>query len=297
MYHACDQNENEFIRDLSINTTPAELEAHLDYLSRHYKIVELAELLETKPTQPTAAITFDDGFRSVHDNAWRLLKRKQVSARCYLTTEVIGNGKLIWLNELNWFIHTQPQVAREVISAWLSRPLDCAPARICGLVMARYDPESVADLLERLRARTGAGGSALARECRLFLDWDQVARMSKEGIKFGNHTHSHPVLAKLDPEACREEIDRARQALAHLEGAGNSLAYPFGSRSDLTRRIAIEMGVETLLEVDGVNSPLDPERIGRIKVGSDSVATLFAKMEVVEPVKSLLKRALHRLRL
>ena len=78
---------------------------------------------------------------------------------------------------------------------------------------------------------------------------------------------------------------------AHFEGAGNSLAYPFGSRSELTRRIAIEMGVETLLEVDGVNSPLDPQRIGRIKVASDSVATLFAKMEVVEPVKSLLKRA------
>ena len=81
------------------------------------------------------------------------------------------------------------------------------------------------------------------------------------------------------------------------QGAGNSLAYPFGSRSEVTRRIAIEMGVETLLEVDGVNSPLDPQRIGRIKVGSDSVAALFAKMEVVEPVKSLLKRALYRLRL
>jgi hypothetical protein len=49
-----------------------------------------------------------------------------------------------------------------------------------------------------------------------------------------------------------------------------------------------------MLEVEGVNSPLDPTRIGRIKLSSDRVPVLFARMEVLEPVKSLLKRMLAR---
>ena len=48
-----------------------------------------------------------------------------------------------------------------------------------------------------------------------------------------------------------------------------SLAYPFGSRSEETRQIALELGTQSMLEVEGVNSPLDPTRIGRIKLSSD----------------------------
>ena len=41
-----------------------------------------------------------------------------------------------------------------------------------------------------------------------------------------------------------------------------------------------------------MNRPLDLTRIGRIKVSSISPAVLLAQMEIVEPVKSWLKRLL-----
>ena len=50
-----------------------------------------------------------------------------------------------------------------------------------------------------------------------------------------------------------------------------------------------------LLEVEGLNNPLDPTRIGRIKVGAFSPGVLFARMEVVEPVKATLKKWLKGL--
>ena len=78
--------------------------------------------------------------------------------------------------------------------------------------MARYDPEGVADLLERLRARTGAGGSVLARECRLFLDWDQVAgcrrRASGSGI---TRTRTRCLEARVRKHAEKKSTVRGRR--------------------------------------------------------------------------------------
>jgi hypothetical protein len=50
-----------------------------------------------------------------------------------------------------------------------------------------------------------------------------------------------------------------------------------------------------MLDVEGVNSPVDRTRIGRIKLSDDSVPVLFARMEILEPVKTLLKRMLRTL--
>ena len=91
MYHACEDVESEFTRGLSINTTPSEFAEHLDFLNRHYRVTSLAGLLEKPTTEPTVVITFDDGFRSVYENAFPRLRDLGLPAVCYLTTDVIGN--------------------------------------------------------------------------------------------------------------------------------------------------------------------------------------------------------------
>jgi peptidoglycan/xylan/chitin deacetylase (PgdA/CDA1 family) len=290
MYHACEPFESEFIRGLSINTTPVRLAAHLGYLSSRYRVVPLADLFKSGALEPTVAITFDDGFRSVHDNAWPLLRERQIPATCYLTTGVIGNDTLIWLNELNWFLHRHPQLAVESISARLGLGSTSSGAVIRRALIERYDSRMIEDLLGDLRAKAGVDGRTLARTSRLFLDWEQVAAMSNAGVQFGNHTCSHPNLLRIDQDTCRAEIAAGQRALARLSGASASLAYPFGSRSEETRQIALELGTRSMLEVEGVNDPFDPTRIGRIKLSSDSVPVLFARMEIMEPVKGLLKR-------
>jgi peptidoglycan/xylan/chitin deacetylase (PgdA/CDA1 family) len=147
-----------------------------------------------------------------------------------------------------------------------------------------------------LRKQAGVDARELARTSQLFLDWEQVEVMSSAGTHFANHTCSHPNLANLRPDSCRAEITSAQQAIARVKGARMSLAYPFGKRSEITRQIALELGIITLLEVEGVNAPFDPTRVGRIKMRSDSVPVLFAKMEIMEPAKALLKKALRKLR-
>ena len=47
-----------------------------------------------------------------------------------------------------------------------------------------------------------------------------------------------------------------------------------------------ELGYTTLLEVEGLNNPVDPLRVGRLNVTSIPPSVLFARMEIVAPVKS-----------
>jgi hypothetical protein len=106
---------------------------------------------------------------------------------------------------------------------------------------------------------------------------------------------THAVLPRLDERACREEIGAARAALARLPGAIDSLAYPFGRAAETPARIALELRYRTLMGIEGDNDPIDFAHIARVHVGSDSPAVMFARMEVVAPLKARIRRLLRRL--
>ncbi len=320
MFHALEEKEGPFILGLSINTRPTAFAAQLDFLLRHYHIVAMPAY-GTKPLLPRALfITFDDGFRSVYQHAFPVLKAAAAPATCYVCTDVIGNRALIWLNEIIWFLHQHPLRAEPIVAAWLlisgnpaRRPLvkgliahddtlkvafrsaKVRRALVKGLI-AQYDRARIRDLVDTLRASTGVAPDDLAREASLYLNPVEIEEMAHAGITFGNHSGSHAVLPRLSEEDCRNELARAQNALDSMPGSIPSLAFPFGRANETTRRIAIELGYTTLLEVEGLNNPVDPLRVGRLNVTSDSPAVLFARMEIVAPIKWRLKQFLTRWR-
>jgi len=296
MYHDCATCESDFTRGLRINTTPEQLAAHLDFLSRHYQVIDPSRLPGTSHERPSVVITFDDGFRSVFKHAWPMLRERGWPFVVYLTTDVIDNRTLLWLNEVSWLIYRHAKISRPMIAAYLGVSPNTCPAALAAALVDQYDRDRVAGLLLNLRAATGTDATALARESQLHLSWEEIAEMAEAGVLFGSHTVSHPPLARLSQDGRRAEISRAASLLASLPGASSSLAYPFGSHDEATRALALELGYSQLMDVQGVNRPFDPTRIGRIKVGAHSVAELFARMEAVEPVKAALKRWLKQVR-
>ena len=294
MLHSCEETETDFTRGLAINTTPSQFASHLQFLSRYYRIIPLAELMSGSPPECAVAITFDDGFRSVYEQAWPLLRSLGLPATCYLTTDVIGNRSLIWINELNWFLHRHGAVARRIVAGSLGLDPRLSASELVENARLQKDPSRTSEILNRLRAETGCDPGATARSHRLYVDWNETEEMAAGGMTFGNHTCSHPMLENLTEDQARAEIREAGSVLARLPGACQTLAYPFGSHNASTVRIARELGYVCLLDVEGTNAPLDLSSIGRIKVSSISPAVLFARMEIVEPVKSWLKRWFRR---
>lgn len=65
------------------------------------------------------------------------------------------------------------------------------------------------------------------------LTWQQVHEMQDAGFEFGSHTCTHPELATITPEACREEVHRSRTDLRNKLGREVlSFCYPRGSLNE-----------------------------------------------------------------
>jgi peptidoglycan/xylan/chitin deacetylase (PgdA/CDA1 family) len=75
-----------------------------------------------------------------------------------------------------------------------------------------------------------------------------VRRTAVAGHLIGNHTWSHPNLARSSPEIIREELKRTQDMLQQITGAAvKFFRPPYGARRPAVFRIAREIGLEPVL--------------------------------------------------
>lgn len=296
LYHACEVEESDFIRGLHSNTTPADLELHLDFLLRHYTVVAASEIAQGRAPERAAAITFDDGYRSAYVNALPILRARGVPAMMFLVSDVVGNREFVWLNELNWLLRRAPAIAIPIAKRELSLPQSCTIEDILDASVERFDRSVLQRVIRLLRDQISAENTSLASYSRLYVDWNEVSEMADGGFSFGAHTATHPNLERLGADAQRLELREARETIADRLGTCDSFAYPFGRIGHDSRLVALETGHSYIFEVGGINAPADATRIARVPVFARTEAELFAELEVVAPVKAVLKGLRDRMR-
>lgn len=290
LYHDCAEAESPYLADLDCTTSPAKFADHLDYLQRYHTVVPLETLVEGKAPDGAVAITFDDGYRSVYENAFPMLRDKNYPATLYLIADVVGNDDMVWVNELNFVLRAEPALAREVIGRYFEISENGSPLDIISYCRMNYHADKMKSLVRELRIRTGRPVEQHALEAQLYVDWEQVAEMEANGITFGNHTLTHPNMERLSEAEQRHEILEAHAKLARKLRKVHSFAHPFGHRGSKAAEIAKQAGSICSVEVGGANKTIEPLRIGRVHLSDQSIPEVFARMEVVEPVKEFLRR-------
>ena len=93
--------------------------------------------------------------------------------------------------------------------------------------------------------------------------WRRIA----QDFPIGNHTYSHPDLTRLSSAAVRRQIDRDQRVIEAITGQpmARLLRPPFGAFDHRVRRVARELGYETLVlwgASDGDSSPRTTVRSG-----------------------------------
>lgn len=90
----------------------------------------------------------------------------------------------------------------------------------------------------------------------------ELREIKTAGIDLGAHTHTHPFLAELEPDAAREEIRRSKDELEnHIGEAVPLFSYPYGSFHDAAHGAAAEM-FEAAISI----------RLGRMRADGDLYA-------------------------
>jgi len=228
-----------------VSATRSDFEWQVAHIRQHYVPMTFADVFECKSQgqklpRNAVVITFDDGFADNYVNAYDILQRFEVPATFFITTRYIGTNRTFWFNELSRTVMGTRAGslrldsdtftvanAREDRIALLERLL-----QLCKAV-----PDSQRrKYLESISAQLGDPGECdpLSRP----MTWGEVIEMSRNGMEFGSHSETHPILSRLEPKALRQEIHGSKTTIEEKLGSPVlALAYPVGGKNEISPQV------------------------------------------------------------
>lgn len=218
------------------------------YIKSKYKVVGAEEFekifFENKKVTNPLLITFDDGDRSIYENACPILIKHQIPAIIFVVTELINTSKPFWWDEIEYYLDS-PLGQKKVweVKTWSNSERE------------KY--------LKSLRLNS-------KKEPLLYpqLKVSDLKEMESAGITIANHSHTHPMLDQCTPNEIKEEIIRSMEFLDKEGFHGNIFAYPNGNYSLTAENILMDMGIKLAFRFDHRinNRNFHPLRISRLIV-------------------------------
>lgn len=187
----------------------ATLEKHLDWLARNFEIAPVDDMpARVNRSKPVAAVTFDDGYADVFENAFPMLKRKGIPAAFFVVTDLIG---------------TSDRPVHDRLYAALAKAGIANAFAVTRDVLRRRASD---DVLRIVDAVADAGSVAALRP----LTWDMLAAMRDAGMTIGSHTKTHAFLTNETTSRIRQELVDSRLVLQQRLGIrADCFAYPGGA--------------------------------------------------------------------
>jgi peptidoglycan/xylan/chitin deacetylase (PgdA/CDA1 family) len=289
-YHRVSPTPNLF----GIDTVPLHaFTRQMQCLARHYTVISLEEIvarLQTGTPLPPdcAAITFDDGYADNYHHAFPVLRALGLPATVYLATGAVGTGQVLWFDRvLRAFELTRCESVH--------LPFESAPQPLTDLThRATLASRALFWLRSLPREQRDVSMRTLfaalhvvppGEEPALMLDWEQVRAMSRQGLRFGSHTVSHPILSQIPlTEVARELSDSKRSIEEATDRVVTTFAYPSGRAQDyspeivdLVRRAGYQAAVTNT--TFGVNAAgEDLFRLNRLRPWEEDLPSFFLKL-------------------
>ncbi|HEU0046386.1 MAG TPA: polysaccharide deacetylase family protein [Nitrososphaera sp.] len=277
-FHRLTRQRDPFFPGLPVEVFARQVE----FLAGNYTLVDLAELirqLERGKSIPKNAVvlTFDDGYRDNYELAFPVLRRYQIPATIFLTTAFVSEQDILWNDkvcfalkhtkctemtvncdgERHFWLHTIEQrlaAAKEMLW-YLFHIAHTHKLAFIDQLLTQLDIHDFGELWESM------------------LTWGQIRHMKQNGVNFGAHTVTHPVLSRLPLEQAREEVQRSKRDIEReIDGPVDLFAYPVGRPLDfnedlktLVRELGFKAAVTTVF---GTNTA-ETDRYALHRVGPD----------------------------
>jgi len=250
VYHRVNDEKDPFFPGSPI----AVFERQMKYLVSNFNIISLEDAVERMVSKDvadnTVVITFDDGYRDNYLNAFPILKDLSIPATIFLATDSIGSQRVLWHDRVfSAFRETRVEVLDDFGNNSQRYPLSTveekllAQGKFLNFLWSLNDQDRlfwIDFLVEKLQVmdRKEVPG--------LMLSWEEIRIMHENGISFGSHTMTHPILSKLPLDRAREEIQKSKRVIEErLRTPIRTFAYPKGSGDDFddsTKRLLKEAG-------------------------------------------------------
>jgi peptidoglycan/xylan/chitin deacetylase (PgdA/CDA1 family) len=269
----------------------ADFRRQCKYLSKRCRVIPMSELaagLNHGRALPAhaAVITVDDGHRDFYTCAYPILREFGLTATMYLPTAFL-DGAWLWFDRYHYIFDRSPLKLVECrgMMPLADVPLDLGShhARYRAFLeitrQAQWMPAGERDRLgDRLADLLRVSIPERPPDEFAPLTWDEVREMARNGIEFGGHTVTHPILQTLSSaDSLAKEIAGCKKRIEdELQATVRHFAYPSGKEEEIpaaakeaVENVGFETAVTTLPGQAGPGyDPLWLRRIG-IDPGAD----------------------------
>ena len=220
-YHACYSRLQPFIAAVD-NVSPGRIYEQLETLKKYYRFVSIDEFCEADRRRGLAAVTFDDGYKSVIDEGLSTFSALGIPLTIFINTLGL-EGRTFWRHKVMYII--QNRLTAECEASFTE------VVRIPGLSFHQYSkhPANDSTVVESELDRFLESRGLVLPKCDYLID-DRRYLCPHPLVSFGNHTCRHYVLASLSRTRQSEEIGLARRYLEAVPGVRVSTTFsaPFG---------------------------------------------------------------------
>lgn len=226
----------------------------IKYLSKNYRTVSLEQLVtmvkKGAKLQNLAVVTFDDGWKDNYTNAYPVLLQYGVPATVFLVTDYIGTTRWFWPEKITYLLMKTRNV-RIRVSESVGKLLNTDSKHLpVALILKNIDV-----LIERLKYLSSGRRGAIIRHLEEQIDeplseleskeallgWNEVKEMANNGISFGSHTQTHPIVTREPIQTVRKEIVNSKMEIEkHLKRSCTAFAYPNGDWNESVRKVVVE---------------------------------------------------------
>lgn len=303
-----DPGERRSTTEAGLSLPLAELLELLEAVrARGWRFAGFREFMERRHREPLALLTFDDGYRTLHDDLLPELALRRIPALVFLISGAYQLGRENLGLQLFALRDRRGSLAPEALAALEELPgiravrdragagslpelLAWSEARVAAAFQAALDP-AAAEALEKDLAGLGVLP-------RTTLAPEEIARMRASGcFDFGAHSVRHRSFQRLSRREVQREIVDSRDFLASMLGRAPAelpFAYPYGGVTPAARRCVRRHCAAGFTTRERAISRLDSDDLlPRLELGAD----LPARLDALRPGADLADLLAERTRL
>ena len=230
----------------------------LRFLQRHFTIVSLLDLFNAAAmgdvTENYCAITFDDGYKSIAEEAYPILTDLNIPATVFIISSIVDDKNYLWrdyvrivMNEglesefINYCRESYPELSRQISDPRTFRGMSRLERGHSSLVFRNALIDFFHQRGKDLRFHKSK------RSLRYYLTADEIRSAPKQ-VTFGNHTKTHPILTTLNKQEKEHEISYCQKFLAQFDNVVPILSLPSGRADEESLTIARQMGYQYVVK-------------------------------------------------
>jgi peptidoglycan/xylan/chitin deacetylase (PgdA/CDA1 family) len=221
-YHMVSDEDVPHVRHLYRFRSIKEFEADLEFLLRHFVPVGLNDvvaLVDGRLTfpRPSFHLTFDDGFREVHDVVAPILRRRGVPATFFLATAFLDQRDIAHHNAISLVLDRLSRRSLRSHRDEIERIIPQSPAGPVDM-MSRLSSISYRDraVVDKIAAIVDLDLKQYLADSRPYLGSEEVRSLIRQGFTIGAHSHDHPLYRDL---ALADQIDQTKSSIDFLTAA------------------------------------------------------------------------------